>query len=137
MDILKKIEDKTYQNEDLINNIDLNPIVSYHIIKEIVNSKINDSDVIHKLIDISVRLSVNDSVLGPICLGHMSLAALRKLGIDVRRSYIHSAISDYDWELVDKFYHENGWWENKFFQETGKSIQLILYDQKEYLMSFT
>lgn len=30
MNILKKIEDKTYQNEDLINNIDLNPIVSYH-----------------------------------------------------------------------------------------------------------
>ena len=30
MNILKKIEDKTYQNADLINNIDLNPIaVSY------------------------------------------------------------------------------------------------------------
>ena len=79
MNILKKIEDKTHQNEDLINNIDLNPIVSYHIIKEIVNSKINDINVIHKLIEISVKLSVNDSVLGPICLGHMSLAALRKL----------------------------------------------------------
>ena len=109
MNILKKIEDKTYQNEDLINNIDLNPIVSYHIIKEIVNRKINDSDVIHKLIDISVRLSVNDSVLGPIRLGHMSLAALRKLGIDLRKVDSRSAISDYDWELVDKFYHENGW----------------------------
>ena len=36
MNILRKIEDKTYQNADLINNIDLNPIVSYHIIKEIV-----------------------------------------------------------------------------------------------------
>ena len=69
MNILKKIEDKTYQKEDLINNIDLNPIVSYNIIKEIVNSKINEIDVIHKLIEISVRLSVNDSVLGPICLG--------------------------------------------------------------------
>ncbi len=109
MNILKKIEDKTYQNADLINNIDLNPIVSYHIIKEIVNSKINDITIIDKLIEISVRLSVNDSVLGPICLGHMSLAALRKLGIDVRRADSRSAISDYDWELVDKFYHENGW----------------------------
>ena len=109
MSILKKIEDKTYQNEDLINNIDLNPIVSYHIIKEIVNSKIDDINVIHKLIEISVKLSVNDSVLGPICLGHMSLAALRKLGIDVRKLDNHSAISDYDWELVDKFYHESGW----------------------------
>lgn len=109
MNILKKIEDKTYQKEDLINNIDLNPIVSYHIIKEIVNSKINEIDVIHKLIEISVRLSVNDSVLGPICLGHMSLAALRKLGIDVKKLDNHSAISDYDWELVDKFYHESGW----------------------------
>jgi hypothetical protein len=102
VNILKKIEDKTYQKEDLINNIDLNPI-------EIVNSKINEIDVIHKLIEISVRLSVNDSVLGPICLGHMSLAALRKLGIDVRKLDNHSAISDYDWEIVDKFYHENGW----------------------------
>lgn len=109
MNILKKIEDKTYQKEYLINNIDLNPIVSYNIIKEIVNSKINDLDVIHKLIEISVRVSVNDSVLGPIFLGHMSLAALRKLGIDVRKVDNHSAISDYDWELVDKFYHENGW----------------------------
>ena len=72
MNILKKIEDKTYQNEDLINNIELNPVVSYNIIKEIVNSKINEIDMIHKLIEISVRLSVNDSVLGPICLGHIS-----------------------------------------------------------------
>ena len=48
MNILKKIEDKTYQNADLINNIDLNPIVSYHIIKEIVNSRINDINVINK-----------------------------------------------------------------------------------------
>lgn len=109
MNILKKIEDKTYQNEDLINNIDLNPIVSYHIIKEIVNRKINDINVIDKLKEISVKLSVNDSVLGSICLGHMSLAALRKLGIDVRRADGRSAISDYDWELVDKFYHESGW----------------------------
>ena len=109
MNILKKIEDKTYQNEDLINNIDLNPVFSYHIIKEILNRKINDINVIDKLIEISVRLSVNDSVLGPICLGHMSLAALRKLGVDERIVDNHSAISDYDWELVDKFYHENGW----------------------------
>lgn len=109
MNILKKIEDKTYLNEDLINNIDLNPVVSYHIIKEIVNRKIDDINVIHKLIEISVRLSVNDSVLGPICLGHMSIAALRKLGVDVRKVDNHSAISNYDWELVDKFYHENGW----------------------------
>ena len=109
MNILKKIEDKTYQNEDLINNIDLNPIVSYHIIKEIVNSKINDINVIHKLIEISVKLSVNDSVLGPICLGHMSLAALRKLGVDVRKVDNYLAISDSDWELVDKYYDENGW----------------------------
>ena len=65
--------------------------------------------MIHKLIEISVRLSANDSVLGPICLGHMSLAVLRKLGIDVRKVDNHSAISDYDWELVDKFYHENEW----------------------------
>ena len=107
MNILRKIEDKTYQNADLINNIDLNPIVSYHIIKEIVNSKINDINVINKLIEISVRLSVNDSVLGPICLGHMSLAALRKLGIDLRKVDSRSAI--YDWELVDNFDHENGW----------------------------
>ena len=42
MNILKKIEVKTYQNETLINNIDLNPVVSYQIIKEIVNRKIND-----------------------------------------------------------------------------------------------
>ena len=109
MNILKKIEDKTYQNEDLINNIDLNPIISYHIIKEIVNRKINDINVIDKLIEISVTLSVNDSVLGPICLGHMSLAVLRKLGIDVRKVDNHSAISNFDWELVNKFYHENGW----------------------------
>ena len=109
MNILKKIEDKTYQNADLINNIDLNPIVSYHIIKEIVNSRINDINVINKLIEISVRLSVNDSVLGPLCLGHMSLAALRKLGIDVRKLDNSSAISEYDWELVDKYYHESGW----------------------------
>jgi hypothetical protein len=109
VNILKKIEDKTYQNEDLFNNIDLNPVVSYRIIKEIVNSKNNDINVIHKLIEISVRRSVNDSVLGPICLGHMSIAALRKLGIDERKLDNHSAISDYDWELVDKFYHENGW----------------------------
>ena len=122
MNILRKIEDKTYQNADLINNIDLNPIVSYHIIKEIVNSKINDINVINKLIEISVRLSVNDSVLGPICLGHMSLAALRKLGIDLRKVDSRSAISDYDWELVDNFYHE-----------TGKSIQLILYELKRIL----
>ena len=133
MNILKKIEDKTYQNENLINNIDLNPIVSYHIIKEIVNSKIDDINVIHKLIEISVKLSVNDSVLGPICLGHMSLAALRKLGIDVRKLDNHSAISDYDWELVDKFYHENEWWENRLFQATGKSIQLIVYESKRIL----
>ena len=39
----------------------------------------------------------------------MSFAALRKLGIDVRRADGRSAISDYDWELVDKFYHESGW----------------------------
>lgn len=109
MNILKKIEDKTYQKEELINNIDLNSVVSYHIIKEIVNSKINDINVIDKLIEISVRVSVNDSVLGPICLGHMSLAALRKLGIDLRKVDSRSAISDYDWELVDNFYHENGW----------------------------
>ena len=109
MNILKKIEDKTYQNEDLINNIDLNLIVFYHIIKEIVNSKINDINVIDKLIEISVRLSVNDSVLGPICLGHMSIDALRKLGVDVRKVENHPAISNYDWELVDIFYHENGW----------------------------
>ena len=123
MNILKKIEDKTYQNEDLINNIDLNPVVSYHIIKEIVNSKINDINVIHKLIEISVKLSVNDSVLGPICLGHMSLAALRKLGVDERIVDNHSAISDYDWELVDKFYHESGWWGRSYINgiERGKN----------------
>ena len=39
----------------------------------------------------------------------MSLAALRKLGIDLRETKNGSAISDYDWGLVDKFYHENGW----------------------------
>ena len=65
--------------------------------------------MIHKLIEISVRLSANDSVLGPICLGHMSLAALRKLGVEVRKVNNYLAISDYDWELVDKFYHESGW----------------------------
>ena len=92
VNILKKIKTKTYNNKDLISNIDLNPIVSYHIIKEI-----------------SVRLSMEDSVLGPICLGHMSLATLRKLGIDLRETETGSAISDYDWGLVDKFYNENRW----------------------------
>ena len=109
VNILKKIKTKTYNNKDLINNIDLNPIVSYHIIKEIVDSDIYDVDVINKLKEISVRLSMEDSVLGPICLGHMSLAALRKLGIDLRETESGSAISDYDWGLVDKFYNENGW----------------------------
>lgn len=109
VNILKKIKTKTYKNNDLINNIDLNPIVSYHIIREVVDSDICDVDVINKLKEISVRLSMEDSVLGPICLGHMSLAALRKLGIDLRETENGSAISDYDWRLVDKFYHENGW----------------------------
>ena len=72
VNILKKIKTKTYNNKDLISNIDLNPIVSYPIIKEIVNSDIYDVDVINKLKEISVRLSMEDSVLGPICLGHMS-----------------------------------------------------------------
>ena len=30
-------------------------------------------------------------------------------GVDVRNVDKHSAISQYDWKLVDKFYHENGW----------------------------
>lgn len=30
-------------------------------------------------------------------------------GVDVRNVDKHSAISHYDWKLVDKFYHENGW----------------------------
>lgn len=109
VNILKKIKTKTYKNNDLINNIDLNPIVSYPIIKEIVNSDIYDVDVINKLKEIPVRLSMEDSVLGPICLGHMSLATLRKLGIDLRETETGSAISDYDWGLVDKFYNENRW----------------------------
>ena len=55
VNILKKIKTKTYNNKDLISNIDLNPIVAYHIIKEIVNSDIYDVDVINKLKEISVR----------------------------------------------------------------------------------
>ena len=97
VNILKKIKTKTYNNKDLISNIDLNPIVSYPIIKEIVNSDIYDVDI-NKLKEISVRLSMEDSVLGPICLGHMSLATLRKLGIDLRETETGSAISDYDWD---------------------------------------
>ena len=62
VNILKKIKTKTYKNNDLINNIDLNPIVSYPIIKEIVNSDIYDVDVINKLKEIPVRLSMEDSV---------------------------------------------------------------------------
>ena len=97
VNILKKIKTKAYKNNDLINNIDINPIVSYHIIREVVDSDICDVDVINKLKEISVRLSMEDSVLGPICLEHMSLAALRKLGIDLRETKNSSAISDYDW----------------------------------------
>lgn len=109
MNILKKIQTKNYENIDLIQNIDLNPIVSYHIIKEIVNNEILDESVIDKLKEISNRLSMSDSVSGPICLGHMSLAALKKLGVDCKEVEKNATISKYDWEIVEKFYQENKW----------------------------
>ena len=109
VNILKKIKTKTYKNNDLINNIDVNPKGSNMLkLNQLINATYN-VDVINKLKEIPVRLSMEDSVLGPICLGHMSLATLRKLGIDLRETETGSAISDYDWGLVDKFYNENGW----------------------------
>lgn len=109
MNILKKIQTKNYENSDLIKNIDLNPIVSYHIIKEIVNNEIRDEVVINKLKEISNRLTMSDSVLGPICLGHVSLVALKKLGVDCNEVEKNTIISKYDWEIVEKFYRENEW----------------------------
>lgn len=67
VNILKKIKTKTYNNKDLISNIDLNPIVSYPIIKEIVNSDIYDVDVINKLkAMLSMALYFSDHVVGKI-----------------------------------------------------------------------
>ena len=83
MNIKKKIDNGEFTNRELVEWLDSNnPTILYSLITTIVNKGIKDTAITDKLLSLSNKLDNENKVLGYYKIGHLTMSALLKLGID-------------------------------------------------------
>lgn len=109
MNIKKRLENKDYMNNELVEWLEnSNPILFYLVITEIVTNHIKDQIIIDKLLELSQKLDNNNKILGYYKKGHLAMSALFKLGLD-SDSVFTLDLDPFEKEMTLKFFNENDW----------------------------
>ena len=83
MNIVNRLKSNKISKDGLLECLDSeNPIVLYEAITCIVKDHITDKVIVDRLIQLSGALSNKHKMLGYYKVGHVSMGALLKLGID-------------------------------------------------------
>jgi len=111
LSLIKEIEQNKLEPEKLIQCLDIpQNFVLSNAIKQIVKLKLDGNEVVDKLSKLSVLTQKENQLIGIYTVGHLALAALKKMDSSIAKEKykeLVSKINEWDKDCVEKLIENN------------------------------